>query len=62
MKYYVWVDENDRPVSKAWPYEDEIERMVAGTRPPAGAVALRAGTKEQLKFRYGLADDDFVEG
>ena len=27
MKYYIWLDDEERPLSKAWRYEDETERM-----------------------------------
>lgn len=62
MKYYLWVDAEDRPITQAWAYEDEIERMAEEARPPKGAVALRAGTKEELKARYDLKNEDFVGG
>ena len=61
MKYYLWLDADGRPLSKALPYEDESERMAEEARPPAGAAAIRAGTKEQLKALYGLTDEDFLE-
>ena len=48
MKYYVWLDVDDQPLSKAWPYEDETERMAEERRPPTEAAVLRAGTREQL--------------
>lgn len=62
MKYYLWVDAEDRPVSQAWAYEDETERMAEEARPPEGAAALRTGTREELEARYGLAAEDFVGG
>ena len=60
MKYYVWVDAHERPVTQAFSYTDEIERMTEEDDPPQGAVILRAGTKEELKERYGLDEDQFV--
>ena len=61
MKYYVWLDAADRPVSKAWPYEDETERMAEERRPPPVAASLRTGTREQLIERYGLREEDFAD-
>ena len=48
MKYYVWLDAEDRLLSKACPYEDETERMAEERHPPPAATVLRAGTREQL--------------
>jgi len=62
MKYYLWVDAQDKPIFPAWAYQDEVERMAEETRPPTNAVALRTGTKEELKARYGLTEDAFVGG
>jgi hypothetical protein len=61
MKYYIWLDSAEKPVTKAFPYEDETERMVEESRPPRGGVILHAGTRLQLMYRYGLHDDDFVD-
>ena len=61
MKYYVWLDAGDRPLSKAWRYEDETERMAAERHPPSAAAVLRAGTREQLSERYALDDSDFAD-
>jgi hypothetical protein len=61
MKYYVWLDAGDRPLSKAWRYEDETERMAAERHPPSAAAVLRAGTREQLIERYALDDSDFAD-
>ena len=61
MKYYVWLDARDRPLSKAWRYEDETERMAAERHPPSAAAVLRAGTREQLSERYALDDSDFAD-
>jgi hypothetical protein len=61
MHYYVWIGKDHTLASKAWPYEDETERMVEETRPPADGAVLRTGTKEQLKITYGLDDQDFVD-
>jgi hypothetical protein len=61
MKYYVWLDAGDKPLSKAWPYEDETERMAAERHPPSAATILRAGTMEQLIERYGLCEEDFAD-
>jgi hypothetical protein len=61
MRYYVWIGKDHTLVSKAWPYDDETERMVEETRPPAHDAVLRTGTKEQLKTMYGLDDQDFVD-
>jgi hypothetical protein len=61
MKYYVWMDVDEKPLSRAWPYEDETERMAAERRPPRAGAVLRAGTRTQLAERYGLRDADFVD-
>ncbi|MGD8672721.1 MAG: hypothetical protein PVF07_14665 [Thiogranum sp.] len=61
MKYYVWLDARDRPLTKAWRYEDETERMAAERHPPSAAAVLRAGTREQLSERYALDDSDFAD-
>ena len=61
MKYYVWLDVEDRPLSKAWRYEDETERMAAERQAPSADAMLRAGTREQLIERYGLRDADFAD-
>lgn len=61
MKYYVWLDADDKPLSKAWSYEDETERMVAEKNPPSVVSMLRAGTREQLIERYGLREEDFAD-
>jgi len=47
MKYYVWLDADEKPVSKAWSYEDETERMAEERHPPVTTATLRAGTREQ---------------
>jgi hypothetical protein len=61
MKYYIWLDADGRPVSKAWSYEDEAERLAEKHhRPPNGGVKLQSGTKQQLKELLGLRDEDFV--
>jgi hypothetical protein len=61
MKYYIWLDADGRPVSKAWRYEDEAERIAEKHhRPPSGGVELQSGTKQQLKELFGLHDEDFV--
>ena len=36
MKYYIWLDSEERPLSKAWRYEDETERMAAEKSAQAG--------------------------
>ncbi len=61
MKYYIWLDAEERPLSKAWPYEDETERMAEEQRPPSAAAVLSAGTREQLVERFGLKEEDFVD-
>lgn len=61
VKYYIWLDAGDKPLSKAWPYEDETERMAEERRPPHEAAVLRAGTREQLMQLYGLDEDDFAD-
>ena len=61
MKYYIWMDAEDRPLSKAWPYEDETERMAAERRPPSAAAVLRADTREQLIKHFGLQQEDFAD-
>ena len=62
MRYYLWVNKDEQPVSKAWSYEDETERMAEEQRPPTNAITLHTGTREQLKARYGLLETDFVDG
>jgi hypothetical protein len=62
MKYYLWVDAHDQPLTQALAYEDEIERMMEEDDPPPGAVILRVGTKDELKVRYGLDENQFVGG
>lgn len=62
MKYYIWLDAEERPLSKAWRYEDETERMAEETRPPCAGATLRAGTRQQLIERFGLTDADFADG
>ncbi len=61
MKYYIWMDARERPLSKAWPYDDETERMAEERHPPSAAAVLRAGTREQLIERFGLAEEDFAD-
>ena len=61
MKYYVWLDALERPLSKAWRYDDETERMAAERHPPSPGAVLRAGTREQLMERFGLSEADFAE-
>lgn len=61
MKYYIWLDSAEKPVCKAFPYEDETERMVEESRPPRNGAVLRAGTRLQLMSRYGLHEEDFVD-
>ena len=61
MKYYIWMDSDGRPLSKAWRYEDETERMAAERKPPAPNAVLRAGTRQQLVESFGLKDRDFAD-
>jgi hypothetical protein len=61
MKYYVWMDAKDRPLSRAWPYQDETERMAEERHPPSETAVLRAGTREQLIERFGLQEEDFTD-
>jgi hypothetical protein len=61
MKYYIWLDSDNRPLSKAWRYEDETERMAAEQRPPSEGAVLRAGTRTQLIERFGLHEGDFAD-
>jgi hypothetical protein len=61
MKYYVWLGACGKPLSKAWRYEDETERMAEERHPPTVAAVLRAGTREQLIERYRLDDKDFAD-
>ena len=61
MKYYVWMNAEDRPLSKAWPYEDETEHIAAERRPPSATAVLRADTKEQLIEYFGLQEKDFAD-
>lgn len=51
----------DTPLSKAWRYDDETERMAEERHPPFADAILRAGTREQLMERYGLGVDDFAD-
>ena len=61
MKYYIWLDREDRPLSRAWRYDDETERMAGERHPPAQQAVLRAGTRTQLMERFGLRDEDFAD-
>jgi hypothetical protein len=61
MRYYIWLNEKGLPVSKAWPYVDETERMVEETRPPEQGVTIRTGTKEQLTMLLHLSEKDFAD-
>ena len=61
MKYYVWMDAEDRPLTKAWRYEDETDRMAAERQPPSVTAVLRAGTREQLIETFGLQEEDFAD-
>ena len=61
MKYYIWMDSDDRPLSKAWRYDDETERIAAERYPPAADAVLRAGTREQLMENFGLKDENFAD-
>ena len=61
MKYYIWLDAEDKPLSRAWRYDDETERMAAERYPPHATAVLRAGTREQLIERFDLSEDDFAE-
>ena len=61
MKYYIWMDADDRPLSMAWRYDDETERMAAEAHPPSASAVLRAGTREQLIERFGLSNEDFSD-
>lgn len=61
MKYYIWLNADDKPLSKAWRYDDETERMAAEKESPSATAKLRAGTREQLISRFGLCEDDFAD-
>ena len=61
MKYYIWLDAEDQPLTKAWRYEDETERMAAEEKPPSTTAVLRAGTRQQLIERYRLQEKDFAD-
>jgi hypothetical protein len=61
MKYYVWLGPDERPLSKAWPYDDETERLAAEQQPPDDNAVLRAGTRAQLIERFALCEQDFVD-
>lgn len=61
MKYYIWLDAAEQPLSRAWRYEDETERMAAEQHPPSADAILRAGTREQLIERFGLREEDFTD-
>jgi hypothetical protein len=57
MKYYVWLDAEERPLSKAWRYDDETERMTAeSTRDstmelkcPSSSVRLDAHSRDRSR-------------
>ena len=61
MKYYIWLNTNDKPLSKAWRYNDESERMAAEQNPPSATAKFRAGTREQFMSRFGLREEDFAD-
>jgi hypothetical protein len=61
MKYYIWLDADEQPLSRAWRYDDETERMAEEPHPPAAGAVLRTGTREQLMERFGLTDTDFAD-
>lgn len=61
MKYYLWLGSDEKPLSKAWPYEDETERMAEEQRPPQSTAILRTGTKQQLIEQLGLSEEDFAD-
>ena len=61
MKYYIWMDNSNKPLSKAWRYDDETERMAEERHPPSPDAVLRAGTREQLVATFGLKAEDFAE-
>lgn len=62
MKYYIWFDTDGRPLTKAWSYQDETERMAEEQRAPKAGAVLRTATKDEYKRLYHLGDDDFIEG
>ena len=55
------MDAENRPLTKAWPYQDETERMAAEQHPPSATAVLRAGTREQLIENFGLQAEDFAD-
>ena len=59
MRFFIWIDTDGKPVSRAWPYEDEYQLSAEQESMPSGAFALRAGTEDELKSMYGLEDEDF---
>ena len=59
--YDTWKLSSDKPLSKAWPYQDETERMAEQRHPPSAAAVLHAGTRKQLIERYGLHEEDFAD-
>jgi hypothetical protein len=61
VKYYIWLDPDKRPLSKAWRYDDETERMAAEQHPPSAKAMMRAGTREQLTELYNLREEDFAD-
>jgi len=61
MKYYVWMDAEDRPLTEAWPYKDETERMAAERQSPSATAVLRAANREQLIEYSGLQEEDFPD-
>jgi hypothetical protein len=61
VKYYIWLDAAERPLSRAWRYDDETERMAEEQHPLTEKAVLRAGTREQLIERFGLCDEDFAD-
>ena len=61
MKYYIWLDADNQPISMAWRYDDETERMAEEQHPPSADAVMRAGTRQQLIEIYGLREEDFAD-
>ena len=55
------MDKRGKPLSKAWRYDDETERMAEEQHPPTSDAILRAGTRQQLMKNFGLHEGDFAE-
>jgi hypothetical protein len=59
MHFFIWVDANEKPITKATPYSGGVELCAASETLPRRAFGLRTGTKEELKEKYEIDDSDF---